>query len=131
MNRLPKLVITALSIVALAAPVHPFAAAQDDQGRHAAKAAPIVERQMKSLTESLDLTRDQQARIVPVLEEMHEATLKIAQDPSLSHDERMARVRPVRLKADQQIRQVLNDEQQKKLDQFEREPHPEMHADLN
>jgi hypothetical protein len=35
-----------------------------------------------------------------------------------------------RYNADKQIREVLSEDQKKKLDQFEQEPHPEMHGNL-
>jgi len=34
-------------------------------------------------------------------------------------------------KADKKIREILNDDQKKKLDQLEQEPHPELHGSLN
>jgi len=40
-------------------------------------------------------------------------------------------VRPWREKADKRIREILNDDQKKKLDQLEQEPHPELHGNLN
>ncbi len=90
-----------------------------------------VESQLKALTGKLDLTEDQQARIKPVLEELHDSTQKLAEDESLSPDERLAKVRPLRYKADRKIREVLNDDQKKKLDRYEQGPHPEMHGSLS
>ena len=36
-----------------------------------------------------------------------------------------------REKADKKIREILNDDQKKKLDQLEQEPHSELHGNLN
>jgi hypothetical protein len=40
-------------------------------------------------------------------------------------------VRACREKADKKIREILNDDQKKKLDQLEQEPHPKLHGNLN
>ena len=49
----------------------------------------------------------------------------------MSRDERMDNVRASRYKADRQVRKILNDDQKKKLDQLEQEPHPELHGNVN
>jgi len=90
-----------------------------------------VEKQLKVLTEKLYLTGNQQAKIKPILQHLHDATVKYMADKSLSHEERLDKVRPLFYEADQKIRAVLNEDQKKKLDQFEKEPHPEMHGNLN
>ena len=36
-----------------------------------------------------------------------------------------------REKADKKIREILNDDQKKKLDQLEQQAHPELHGNLN
>lgn len=92
---------------------------------------PIVETQLKVLTEKLSLSSRQQDKIKPILKELHDATEKLAQYKNLSHEERLAKVRPQRYKADERIRAILNDEQKKKLDQYEQGAHPEMHGNLS
>ena len=92
---------------------------------------PSVETQLKVLTEKLSLTSEQQNKIKPILKELHDTTEKIAQDKNLSHEERLAKVRPQRYKADERIRAILNDDQKKKLDQYEQSPHPDMHGNLS
>jgi Spy/CpxP family protein refolding chaperone len=137
MNRLRYLAIGTMLIVALTAPAQqtatgPGGANKDEHGQRTAQGdVPTVERQLKMLTEKLDLTSDQQARIKPILQQLHDATEKLVQDKSLSREERLAKVRPQRYKADKQIREILSDDQKKKLDQYEQEPHPEMHGKLS
>lgn len=92
---------------------------------------PTVETQLKVLTEKLMLTADQQDKIKPILKDLHDATEKLMHDKSLSHEERLAKVRPERYKADEQIRALMNEEQRKKLDEYEHGPHPEMHGPLS
>jgi hypothetical protein len=91
---------------------------------------PTVEAQLKVLTEKLGLTSDQQVKIKPIVQELHDATLKLMQDGELTHEERLEKVRPVRFNADKKIREILNDDQKKKLDQYEQGPHREMHGNL-
>jgi Spy/CpxP family protein refolding chaperone len=122
MNRFRRFAIGTVLIVALTAPAQQTAKQGD---------VPTVEQQLKVLTEKLDLTGDQQARIKPILQELHDATLKLVQDKSLSREERLAKVRPQRYKADKQMREILSDDQKKKLDQYEQGPHSEMHGNLS
>lgn len=92
---------------------------------------PTVEMQLQVLTEKLSLSGDQQNKIKPILKELHDATEHLAQDKSLSQEERLAQVRPQRFKADKKIREILSDEQIKKLDQYLAGPHTEMHGNLS
>jgi len=137
MNRIRLLPIGAILIFALTAAAQqtatgPGGTDKDEHGQRAAQGdVPTVGLQLKVLTEKLDLTGDQQARITPILQELHDATQKLVQDKSLSREERLAKVRPQRSKADKQIREILSDDQKKKLDQYLQGPHSEMHGNLN
>lgn len=92
---------------------------------------PPVEQQMKVLTEKLDLTKDQQARIAPIIQTLHDISEKIAQDKSLSFQEQLAQVRPHRYEANKQLREILSDDQKAKLDQYLAGPHSEIHGNLS
>ncbi len=98
--------------------------APDDAG------LPSVEAQLKVLTEKLNLSDDQQTTIRPILKNLHDVTEKVAQNKSFSDEERLAKVRPQRMKADHQIRRVLSDDQKKKLDEYLAGPHGAMHGNL-
>jgi Spy/CpxP family protein refolding chaperone len=134
MNRL--LAIGTILIVALTAPAQqtttrPSSTDKEEHGQRSAQdSVPTVETQLKVLTEKLDLTANQQAKVKAILQELHDATLKLVRDKSLSHEERLARVRPQRYKANEQIREFLSDDQKKKLDQYLQGPHSEMHGNL-
>ena len=80
-----------------------------------------VEEHLKMLTARLDLTSGQQARIKPVLTEMMETTQALERDQSLSSEQRAARMAEAHQKADRRAREILNDDQRKKLDQLEKE----------
>ena len=92
---------------------------------------PSAKEQLKVLIQKLNLTGDQQAKIKPVLEQLHDVTLRLMEDNSLSHEERLAKVRTWRYDADKKIRAVLNEGQKKKLDEYEHGPHPEVHGSLS
>ena len=91
---------------------------------------PSVEEQLKVLTEKLDLTAAQQARIKPIMQELHDFTEKLMHDKTMSQEERLRSVRPRRYAADKSIREVLSEDQKKKLDRYLQGPHREMHGDL-
>ena len=101
------------------------------QGGTHGRSVPSAEGQLKVLTEKLDLTGDQQAKVKPILQELHDDTQKLMRDQSLSREELLDKVRPLRMKADKKIREILSDDQKKKLDQYEQGAHPEMHGDLH
>jgi hypothetical protein len=127
MNRIFLNSIVSISIFASAA------LGQETAAKHGATAQdslPSVEQQMKVLREKLDLTAAEQIKIKPILQQLHNATQSIIQDQTLSHEERLAKVRPQRRLADKKIRDILGAEQKKKLDQYEAGPHPEMHGTL-
>jgi Spy/CpxP family protein refolding chaperone len=123
------LMIGTLFMLALTAPAPQSAAESSsvDKNGHSRSGGPQVEKQLKFLTERLDLAVNQQAKIKPILQELHDALQKITQDESLTDDQRLDKVRTLRLRGDKQIREILNDDQRKKLDQVEAEPHPELH----
>ena len=104
----------------------------DGHGANAAEnAVPTVESQMKLFTDKLELTAEQEAKLKPVLDDLHDATLKLVQNDRMSNEERMNNMRMWRMKTDKRIREFLSDEQKKKLDQVEHEPHPELHGDVD
>ena len=110
----------------------PAAGSERDQlTRSAAEnGVPSAESQLKILTAKLDLSADQQSKMKRILDELHEGTMKIVEAPGLSHEERLERVRPLRYKARDQMRAILNDDQKQKLDEYLQGPHAEMHGNL-
>jgi hypothetical protein len=137
MNRFQSLalgtvLIFALNVTAQQTATAPGSTNQGGQGQPATQDdVPSADDQLKILTIKLDLSDDQQARIKPILKDLHDATVKISQDQSLSREDRLAGVRPLRYKAHDRIRAVLNDEQKKKLEQYMQGPHADMHGNLS
>ena len=117
MNRYHTLAFGTILIFALNVPAQqtasaPGTAEKSEQGKPVMQDdVPAVDPQLKFLAATLDLTDEQQATIKPILQGVYDATVKISQDQSLSRAERLARVRPLRMKAHDQISEVLNDEQ--------------------
>src|SRR5690349_11090836 len=89
---------------------------------------PDIDQHLKMLSEKLDLSSGQQAKARPILQEMHDANEKIAQDTSLSPEQRREKMRPIFSKADKKLREILHDEQKKKLDQMEQDAHMDVNA---
>jgi len=100
------------------------------EGAVQANDLPDVGNQLKVLTEKLDLTAEQQPKVKTILQALHDSTQKIMQDKTISRDELLDKVRPLRMKANNQLREILTDDQKKKLDQYLQGPHPDMHGTL-
>jgi Spy/CpxP family protein refolding chaperone len=136
MNRIRLLAVGTILMFALTAVAQqntskPSGPAKSVSGDAHGDGVPTVEGHLKLLTEKVALSGDQQAKIKPILQELHDATQKLVQDESMSREERLDKVRACREKADKKIREILNDDQKKKLDQLEQEPHPELHGNLD
>jgi len=92
---------------------------------------PDVGDQLKMLAQKLDLSVDQQPKVKTILQELHDASLKLTQNENASHQELLSKVRPLRMNADRKIREILSDDQKKKLDLYLQGPHSEMHGNLS
>jgi Spy/CpxP family protein refolding chaperone len=92
---------------------------------------PDVGDQLKVLTQKLDLSVDQQPKVKTILQELHDASLRLMQNENISQDELLSKVRPLRMNADKKIREILTNDQKKKLDLYLEGPHPEMHGNLH
>lgn len=123
MNRIRTLAIAAAMLLVL-----PSFAQQNGAPTGQSHSAPSVDDHLRMLAEKLSLTADQQQKARPILEEMQTGMQQIGDDKSLTHEEAMARMHPVFMKADKQMRAFLTDDQKKKLDDLEEQSHPGMHA---
>ena len=135
MNLYRSFAIVAVLIVTLAATAQqpsttPSATGNQHNQGNTQSSLPSVEQQLKSMTAKLDLTSDQQAKITPILQQLHDATLKLMQNSSLSNDQRLSKIRPERYKTRDEIRAVLNEDQKQKLDEYLQGPHSEMHGSI-
>jgi Spy/CpxP family protein refolding chaperone len=92
---------------------------------------PDVGDQLKVLTQKLDLSVDQQPKVKTILQELRDATQKLVQGETMSDEQLLEKVRPLRMKANEQLREILSDDQKKKLDLYLQGPHSEMHGNLH
>jgi len=137
MNHFRLLAIATMLMVAPASVAQQTATApghgeeQDHSQNSGPVALPTIEQHLKMLTEKLDLTAEQQAKIRPILQRMQEEWQIVMRDTSLSEQARHDKMKSARDKADQQARPILDKEQKKKLDELEQEPHPDSHGNGN
>ncbi len=87
---------------------------------------PSVDDQIKHLTKKLSLTDDQQAKLKPILEDQRKQMETIHNDSSLSREDRFSKMQDLRKSSDDQIRSVLNADQQKNFDKMREEQHSRM-----
>lgn len=127
MNRLRLLAVGTVLMFALSAVAQRSPSGPNVQ----AAAVSPVENHLKMLSEKLDLTADQQDKARPILQEMHDGSQKLTDDPSLTPEQRQAGMAPLFMKADKQIREFLTDDQKKKLDDLEAQMHSGPHDNPN
>jgi hypothetical protein len=134
MNRIRLLAMGTMLMIALITVAQQATTSADSSTKGATAGEPglpTAEGQLKFLAARLDLTGDQQDKIKPILRDLHEATVKQMNDESISRETRLSKVRDSYYAADKRIHAILNDDQQKKLDQLEQEPHPELHGSVS
>jgi hypothetical protein len=96
----------------------------------AQQGVPTADDQLAFLTTKLGLTVAQQKTIKPALQQLHDVSVQLVDDSSLSREDRLDKVKPYRMAVDKKLRAVLTDDQKQKLDQLEHEPHPELHGGI-
>jgi len=121
--------MTSLTLLAQQSVTTPVPSEGQTQSQTAA-ALPPVEQHLKVLSDKLDLTADQQAKIRPIIERMQEEWQNVLRDTNLSDQERHDKMKSVRDKADKQTRPILDKEQKKKLDELEQQSDPELHGNV-
>ncbi len=72
------------------------------------------------LTKELSLTKDQQDKIKPILEDQQKQADAIRSDTSLSQQDRMTKMRDLHKSTMDQIKAQLNSDQQTKLDEMQK-----------
>jgi periplasmic protein CpxP/Spy len=114
------LAVCALAAVAFAQQSTPPSQGGAGDGSGHRRGMPSVDDQLKNMTQALNLTDDQQAKIKPILEDAHTQMQKVMQDDStLSREDRMSKIRSLHEAASGKVREVLTDEQKKKYDDMQ------------
>lgn len=123
------LVLAAAGLISIAAPFataqnspsgsndRPTPTAQDNGGRH--HGPPDPAERTRELTKHLKLTSDQQTKVQDALVSARTQMESLHQDSSLSHQDRRSKMMEIRKSTDDQIRGLLNANQQKKWDEMQ------------
>jgi Spy/CpxP family protein refolding chaperone len=82
-----------------------------------------VEQHLQMLSEKLNLTDDQKAKLKPILQDQMQQMKGVREDSSLSEDQRRAKMKSIHESLHDQINAVLTPEQQAKFKQMQ---HDEM-----
>jgi periplasmic protein CpxP/Spy len=98
------------------------------QGRHGRRMQMSPERELARLSKELKLTKDQQAKIKPILDNEYQQMSQVRQDSSMSWQDRRGKFMDIRNKSMAQIRPILTDKQQAKLQQIEQRREERMKA---
>ena len=77
------------------------------------------DQQLARLSERLNLTDAQKAKIKPLLEEQHKQMMALRQDTSMTREERMAKFQQIHKQTFEKIHPILTSEQQKQLHQMQ------------
>ena len=101
-----KRFVSLAAIVVLVASIAAFA------GDHGKKMT--VDEKLTWMSQELNLTADQQAKLKPILEDQQRQIEAVWQDASLSDDAKMAKKKEIKASTSTQIKAVLNTEQQEK-----------------
>jgi periplasmic protein CpxP/Spy len=117
-----------LSVTALPAAPQPPQTGGMYQGRHGRGMQMSPERELARLSKELKLTKDQQAKIKPILDNEYQQMSQIRQDTSMSPQDRRAKFMDTRNKTMAQIHPILTDKQQAKLQQIEQQRAERMKA---
>jgi periplasmic protein CpxP/Spy len=118
--------LLALLLAGLVYTVTPSAIAQDNGGndQQAAPAGPPPgrgghfdpQRRTEMLTKRLDLTADQQAKVLDIYKTAQSQAEALRSDTSLPQEDRRAKMMDIHKSSDDQVRAVLDPSQQKKWD---------------
>jgi periplasmic protein CpxP/Spy len=115
----------ALSLAALAYTVTPLAVAQDASNNQEQNAPEHgrrhfdPEKRAEMLGKHLNLTSDQQGKVLDVLKSEQSQMESLHSDTSLSQDDRRAKMTDIHKTSNDQIRALLNPDQQKKFDEMQ------------
>jgi periplasmic protein CpxP/Spy len=112
----PQMRSPAQSAPGAAQPGQPPAVQPDQQPQQQQAGRPSIDDQVKVLTQELNLSSEQQARMKSILEDQHQQATAISNDGSVPREEKIQKIRSLRENTITRARSMLNDDQKKKLD---------------
>lgn len=77
---------------------------------------PSIDDQVQSLSQQLNLSADQQAKVKTALEDQHTQAMNVVQDSAMSRDDKIQKIHTIREGTINKVRTALNDDQKKKFD---------------
>ncbi|HXZ79739.1 MAG TPA: hypothetical protein VEG30_07405 [Terriglobales bacterium] len=97
-------------------------------GRHGfgGRQMPSVDDQVKNLTQELSLSDDQQTKVRSILQDQRTQMQQTMQDTSASREDKMAKMKDIHQSSTGKIRDLLNDDQKKKYDDYLQKRQQEM-----
>jgi protein CpxP len=99
----------------------PAPAQQGQMGGGGGRGRGMEGRQLEMLTQKLNLTTDQQAKVKAIDEDTGKQMMALRNDTSLSQDDRRAKMMDIRKSSQDKIRAVLTDDQKTKYDAMQAE----------
>ena len=100
------------------------------QGHEAMGSTGSPEAHLQMLSEKLNLTEDQKAKLKPILEDQAQQLKTVSGDPALTPEQKAAKKKAIHETTHDQINSVLTPEQQEKFKQMKQEA-MEKHKDMN
>lgn len=100
----------------------PQTSTPQSQGATAQSSAKSPEQHLQMLSEKLDLTNEQKAKLKPILEDQAQQMKAVHDDTSLSPEQKRAKMKAMHESLHDQINAVLTTEQQAKFKQLQQEP---------
>lgn len=100
------------------------------QGHEAMGATASPEAHLQMLSEKLNLTEDQKAKLKPILQDQAQQLRALRDDPSLSPEQKSAKKKIIQELTHDQINSVLTPEQQDKFKQMKQDA-TEKHKEMN
>jgi periplasmic protein CpxP/Spy len=86
---------------------------------------PSVDDQVNNLDQKLKLSDEQKTQVHSILQDQRDKMTALFQDQSTPQQERRAKMREVHEASNNKIREILNDDQKKKFDEYEKEQQQE------
>jgi periplasmic protein CpxP/Spy len=97
------------------------AAPQTSPQGHEAMSASSADAHLQMLSEKLNLTDDQKAKLKPIFEDQGQQLKAVQEDASLTPDQKAAKKKAIHEKGHDQINAVLTPEQQEKFKEMKKE----------
>lgn len=128
LRTLALLVICAFALSAFAqqtppADTHEGHEHEHGQGQGMDHKMPTVDEMVQTMSERLSLTDDQKVKVRKIAEDTHKKMEDMHADTAMSREDRMAKMRSMHDESMAKVRTILNDDQKKKLDEWQKEMH--------